>query len=93
MKIRYQGIGNREWGPYVWNQDNGYVVDVPDIKLAAELVTYPGMQFVLENADEMHTIVSFVEGDSRPVEELKAKGKSKKRSSNKDVRSIKSGRS
>jgi len=82
--VRYIGLSTvRIIQPYVWNEENKYVQDVP-LEKAAELVTYPGQQFELVDQAEMPEIVSFVEGDSRPVEELKKKRRkspSKKRSS------------
>ena len=80
IKVRYTGLSTvRIIHPYVWNPENDYIQEVP-LEKAAELVTYPGPQFVLVDSAHMPEIVSFVEGDSRPVEELKKK---KKKRSNK----------
>lgn len=70
MKIRWTGIGDRIIQPFVWCKENNYIVDVP-VERAAELVTYPGNQFELVDSEDMPAIVSFVEGDARPVEKLK----------------------
>ena len=84
IKVRYTGLSTvRIIHPYVWNPENDYIQEVP-LEKAAELVTYPGPQFELVDPAELPEIVSFVEGDSRPVEELKKKRRkspSKKRSS------------
>ena len=80
MKIRYIGLSTvRIIQPYVWEPTNNWIQEVP-LEKAAELVTYPGPQFALVDPAEMPEIVSFVEGDSRPIEELK---KNKKRSKKK----------
>ena len=71
MKIRWTGIGDRIIQPFVWCKENDYIVNVPDVERAAELLTYPGNQFELVDPAEMPAIVSFVEGDSRPIETLK----------------------
>jgi len=81
IQVRYVGQSTvRIIQPFMWDPRNDYIEAVP-LEKAAELVTYPGQQFELVNPAEMPEIVSFVEGDSRPVEELKAKGKRKKRPS------------
>jgi len=80
IKIRYIGLSTiRIIQPYIWEPTNNWIQEVP-LEKAAELVTYPGQQFVLVDPAEMPEIISFVEGDSRPVEELKKK---KKKRSNK----------
>jgi hypothetical protein len=48
MKIRYVGMaGVREIGPYVWNQENGYVQDVTDPAILEDVMTYPRPDFEL----------------------------------------------
>jgi len=79
IQVRYIGQSTvRIIQPYVWDPKNDYVQAVP-LDKAAELVTYPGPQFELVDPANMPEIVSFVEGDPRPVEELKAK-KSRRKS-------------
>lgn len=70
IKVRYVGLSTvRILQPYIWEPRNEYVQAVP-LERAAELVTYPGEQFELVDPAEMPEIVSFVEGDSRPVNEI-----------------------
>lgn len=76
MKVKWTGIGNRFIGLYVWSKENDYTQDVP-LELAAELATYPGNQFQLVNPADEPDVVSFVEGDARPVDELKASNRRK----------------
>ena len=46
MKIKYTGTaGVREIGPYVWNQENGYVQDVTDPVILEDCLTYPRPEF------------------------------------------------
>ncbi len=46
MKIKYTGTaGVREIGPYVWNQENGYVQDVTDAAILDDCLTYPRPEF------------------------------------------------
>lgn len=80
MKIKWIGIGERIIQPYIWCKENGYIQDVP-LEKAAELVTYPGNQFILVDPAEMPEVVSFVEGDPRPIEELKASDRRKSKQS------------
>jgi predicted flap endonuclease-1-like 5' DNA nuclease len=47
MLIRYVGPGVRIIHPYVWDQSNGFVADVCEPELAANLLTYPYPEFVL----------------------------------------------
>lgn len=77
MRIRYVGIGIRIIEPFVWNKENDYIVDVPDIEQAAELLTYPGEQFQAVDEGDLDQIVSFVEGDPRPADESKERKKTK----------------
>jgi len=73
IDVRYIGLSTvRIIHPYRWDPTNDYVQSV-SLEKAAELVTYPGAQFELVDPAGMPEIVSFVEGDSRPVKELKAK--------------------
>jgi hypothetical protein len=74
MKVRWRGIGIRIMDPYSWTPENKFIQDVP-LEKAADLVTYPGSQFELVDPDEMPEIVSFVEGDPRPIETLKRRRK------------------
>lgn len=46
MRIKYTGSGRRVLGGYVWEEANGYVVDV-DAETAANLLTYPRPGFVV----------------------------------------------
>lgn len=46
MRIQYTGSGRRVLGGYVWEEANGYVVDV-DAETAANLLTYPRPGFAV----------------------------------------------
>lgn len=77
FKVRYVGLSDiRIIHPYAWTPENKHIQEVP-LEKAAELLTYPDKQFALVDPAQEPEIISFVEGDSRPVEELK---KSRKRS-------------
>lgn len=71
MRIRYTGFGNRILQPFVWCQENDFTVEVEDLERAAELLTYPGGQFVAVDPKDEQEVVSFVEGDARPANEIK----------------------
>lgn len=45
MLIRYTGSGGRRIvGPYEWNRENGYVVEVVQAEEAADLLTHGGFE-------------------------------------------------
>lgn len=79
MRIRYTGFGIRILQPYVWSKENNFIVDVEDLERAAELLTYPGGQFVAVDPKDEQEVMSFVQGDARPADEIKRK--SRRRSS------------
>lgn len=67
MKIRYVGSsGRRIVGEFEWNSDNGFVEDVTDSEIVADLLTYPRPEFVLVE-DEPLTSLPQV-GEQRAVE-------------------------
>jgi len=79
IKVRYIGQSTvRIIQPYIWDPHNDYVQEMP-LEKAAELVTYPGPQFELVDPAEMPEIVSFVEGDPRPANEIQKSRKRKPR--------------
>jgi len=55
MKIRFVGpkVTRRVVGPYEWSQATGFVQDVDDADLVAELLTDPNEQFVAEKDDAL----------------------------------------
>ena len=84
IQVRYIGLSTiRIIQPFIWEPKNNWIQKVP-LEKAAELMTYPNNQFALVDPDEMPEIISFVEGDSRPVEELQAKKRRKSKKSKKE---------
>lgn len=66
MRIRYVGLaGLRVLGAYRWEPKNGYVTEV-DAQTAAELLTYPRPDFVLDTDEPLTTIDGI--GPQRAVE-------------------------
>lgn len=70
LQVRWKGIGVRDMGAYSWNPANDFIQEVP-LEMAAELITYPGNQFELVDPEQVSEVVTFVEGDPRPIEDLK----------------------
>lgn len=73
MRIKYIGKATvRIIGKYRWDKGNGYVQDVTDPKLAAELRTYPKRQFVfIETPERVQRFVLRGLGMAQPEEKPK----------------------
>lgn len=56
MRIKYVGPGVRIIHPYVWDPSNGFVVDVCEPELAANLLTYPFPEFQLMPDEPLLTV-------------------------------------
>lgn len=78
MKIRYTGkSGVRVIGDVIWQAENGFVAEVKDPKLAANLLTYPTGEFEAVEAVDTEAVLAFVDGDERPAEEIEKKNRRK----------------
>lgn len=58
MRIRWTGakVVRRVVGEYEWSRKTGFVQDVRDPELAAELLTSPGEKFVVEQDEPLVTL-------------------------------------
>jgi len=76
MKIKYTGLsGVRVIGEVVWNAGNGFVAEVSDPELVANLLTYPTGEFEAVEPVDTEAVLAFVEGDERPAEEISKKNR------------------
>jgi hypothetical protein len=66
MRIRYVGpkVIRRLVGPYEWSRETGFVQDVQEAELAAELLTDPSGRFVL---DDDEPLLEAAQGDADQV--------------------------
>jgi predicted flap endonuclease-1-like 5' DNA nuclease len=55
MRIRYVGGGTRVWGEHVFDEGNGFVAEV-EVEVAAEMLTYPRPQFVVDGDEALLNI-------------------------------------
>ncbi len=51
LRIKYVGFGTRIVGPYTWDESNNHVVEVDDLQIAANLLTYPRPEFVIDASE------------------------------------------
>jgi hypothetical protein len=60
MKIKYNGKSNvRIVEGYRWDKDNGFIVDVIEAELAAELITAPDSEFLMVTGESMGEIEGY----------------------------------
>lgn len=69
VRIKYVGFGTRIVGPYTWDERNGHVVEVDDLQIAANLLTYPRPEFELDVSEPLLETLTADEVIERLVED------------------------